>query len=142
MKALDARPTTGRLVVPYMVDATRDPIDFKELDPEHVRRCALFHRCGICGGRIKAAPYGFIGPDDGRRCFGDPWMHLKCARLAMQQCPFLGARRDWRDHESRSDPLLAPFFGNMALFAAPGGTSHQDQLHHWHFEAQGGLWKP
>jgi hypothetical protein len=136
------RPTVGGLTVPYMVDAERKPIDFKEVDAGHVRQCAKQHRCGICGGRIKSGPYAFIGPDDGRRCFADPWMHLKCARLAMAQCPFLGARRGWRDAESRTNQLLAPYAHNMRLFAAPGGRSHMDQFKHWHFEADGGLWKP
>jgi hypothetical protein len=140
VKALRERPTIGRVVVPFVVDATRDPIDFKELDPEHVRQCAVWNKCGICGARIKSGPYAFIGPDDGRRCFADAWMHLKCARLAMQQCPFLGARRDWR--EGGDDPLLAPYARNMVLLAAPGGRAHLDQFKHWHFEAVGGLWKP
>lgn len=142
MKALEARPTAGRLTIPFIVDATRDPIDFKELDLEHVRQCAVYHKCGICGGRIKSAPYAFVGPDDGRRCFADAWMHLKCARVAMAQCPFLDARRGWRDTERGSDQLLAPYERNMQLFAAPGGRSHLDHLRHWHFEAVGGLWKP
>jgi hypothetical protein len=140
VKRLEARPTAGRLLVPFVVDATRDPIDFKALDSDHVRQCAIYHKCGICGGRIKSAPYAFVGPDDGRRCFADAWMHLKCARLAMQQCPFLGARRGWR--EDGDDPLVASYVGNMALFAAPGGRSHLDVFKHWHFEAVGGLWKP
>lgn len=145
MKTLAARPTVGNLTVPYMVDVTRDPIDFKAVDAEHVRRCAKQFRCGICGGELKHGPdhpFAFIGPDDGRRCFADPWMHLKCARLAMAQCPFLGDRRDWRDADAREDPLLQRYSHHMVLFVAPSGRAHLDQFKHWHFEAEGCLWKP
>jgi hypothetical protein len=138
---LASRPMSGKLVVPFMVDETLDPIDFKAVDPEHVRRCAQQNRCGVCGGRIKPRePFAFIGPDDGRRCFADPWMHLKCARLAMLQCPFLAGRRDWR--EEGDNPLLGTYAHNMALYQAPSGSAHLDQFKHWHFAPVGGLWKP
>lgn len=86
---LARQPSVGRLTVPYMVDATRNPIDFKALDKEHIERCMKHRRCGICGGKIRG-PVAFVGPDDARDCFGDPWMHENCARSAMEQCPFPG----------------------------------------------------
>lgn len=134
---MSERPTVGRLTVPYMVDATRVPIDFKALDPDHVLQCATKARCGICGGRIKRGPIAFIGPTDGRRCFGDPWMHPACAEIAMVQCPFLTGRRDWRDETGRGDPLLRPYSEGMAVLLAYNWRSHQDPWGAWHFEAVG-----
>lgn len=139
MTTTSSRPLVAGLTVPYVVDARRTPIDFRVLQGGHVRRCAEERRCAICGRPIKGnAPLAFIGPDDGRRCFADAWMHVECARLAMQQCPFLKGR-DWRDEEGRTDPLLANYHGNMALFLAPNGRAHRDVLGHWHFEALGAL---
>jgi hypothetical protein len=137
MRQAIERPTAGALKVPYMVDATRHPIDFKAVDAEHVERCAKHQRCGVCGGRIRRGPFAFVGPlvSHGRGCFADPWMHPECADLAMQQCPFLAGRRDWRDGESRDNPLLRPYSEGMHLRLAPGARSHKDQLGHWHFEA-------
>ena len=59
------RPVAGNLIVPYMVDASRTPIDFKAVDPDHVKRCATARRCGICGRKIRSGPLAFIGPNDG-----------------------------------------------------------------------------
>lgn len=141
---LATRPIVGKLVVPFMVDESKDPVDFKAVDAEHVRQCAQQRRCGVCGGRLSATePYAFIGPDDGRRCFADPWMHMKCARLTMQQCPFVAGRRDWRENLTGEDlDLLSKYSHNMTLFQATSGQSHLDQSNHWHFEAVGQLWKP
>jgi hypothetical protein len=136
---LDERPVKGRLTVPYMVDERRDPIDFKAVDAEHVDRCAKHRRCGVCGGKIRGGPVAFIGPDDGRRCFADPWMHSDCAQRAMQQCPFLAARKGWRDLDQASAPLIEHHAFSMALFFAPDCRSHKDQLGVWHFEAVGAL---
>ena len=131
------RPRVGDLVVPYMVPDERRPIDFKALDADHVARCAKEGRCGICGRKIRSGPIAFIGPDDGRTCFADPWMHPPCARLAMGQCPFLARGKDWR--EGGEDPLLARYAGHMVLYEATGWSSHRDQLGAWHFEATHGL---
>lgn len=135
-----ARPTVGKLTVPYMVDERVQPIDFKIVHTGHVRRCAEQSLCGICGKLIRQY-FAFVGPNDGRRCFADPWMHPECARLAMQQCPFLADRRGWREEETNS--VLAEFNAryehNMAMFTAPKGRSHRDQFGHWHFEALGEL---
>lgn len=140
---LGERPTAGRLTVPYMVDERRKPIDFKALDPDHVERCAKHRRCGICGGKIRSGPVAFIGAPDSahRQCFADPWMHPDCAALAMQQCPFLAARRGWRNLDPRSAdaPLIGHHAYNMALFLAPDCRSHKDGLGVWHFEAVGEL---
>lgn len=133
------RPMVGRLVVPYMVDATRSPIDFTKLDQAHVDECATRGRCGICGRRIKRGPIAFLGPDDGRTCFADPWMHPGCAALALEQCPFLGGRRDWRNPEDRADPLVQRYVaGGMVAVLASNWRSHRDGIA-WHFEAVGEL---
>ncbi|MGH3263144.1 MAG: hypothetical protein ACRDNS_14235, partial [Trebonia sp.] len=76
---LARRPKAGALVIPYVVDASRTPIDFKALDAGHVDLCGEQDRCGICGGRLRHAPVVFVGPDDGRTCFADPPMHAACA---------------------------------------------------------------
>lgn len=137
-----ARPTVGALTVPYVVDERLSPIDFKQMHPGHVRKCAEQRLCGICGKRIVGSPIAFVGPDDDRRCFADPWMHLDCARLAMQQCPFLGARRGWRGGQTEAERSLTGVYEhNMVLFTAPQGRSHRDDFGHWHFEALGVLRK-
>jgi hypothetical protein len=133
------RPTSGGLVVPYVVDARRQPIDFRQLQMGHVRKCAEDRRCGICGHQVRGIErLAFIGPKDGRHCFADPWMHLDCARLAMRQCPFLKGR-DWREKDLPGQPLIDVYHGSMTLFAAPNGRAHRDEGGHWHFEALGYL---
>lgn len=127
--------------VPFMVDATRTPLDFKVLDPIHVEECATRGRCGVCGRRIRRGPIAFIGPDDGRQCFADPWMHPSCADLAMRQCPFLSGRRDWHSAEGRNDPLLTTYSAGMAIVLAMNWRAHRDPLGAWHFEAIGPLVK-
>jgi hypothetical protein len=135
-----SRPMVGKLVVPYMVDATRKPIDFRELDQDHVDRCAKHRRCGVCGKRIKGGqPVALIGPDDGRTCFADPWMHLSCADLAAVQCPFIRGQRDWRDVDIRSDPMLATYSFGMGTFIAADARAHRGTGGEWHFEAIGEL---
>lgn len=137
---LASRPRVGNLVVPYMVDESRKPIDFKELDPARVERCARHMRCGVCGGRIKHGRLiAFIGPDDGRTCFADPWMHPECADTAAEQCPFVAGRRDWRDPSARTHQLLVPYAGGLVVFLAEGGHAHRDGLRAWHFQAVGPL---
>lgn len=138
MTKLEERPVVGRLVVPFMVDEHRDPIRFTELDMAHVAECAERVRCGICGGKIKRGPIAFIGPDDDRSCFADPWMHPACADVAMAQCPFLAGRRDWRDPAARVDPFTAIYStAGMVRVLATNWRSHRDPSGRWHFEAVG-----
>jgi hypothetical protein len=120
-----------------MVDETLDPIDFKIVDAGHVELCARQTRCGVCGQKIKRGPIAFIGPDDGRTCFADPWMHERCAELAMRQCPFLTGRRDWKGAEARNEPLLATYSEGMVPMLARNWRAHQDAGGAWHFEAVG-----
>lgn len=131
---------TPRAEIPFMVDAKRSPVDFKQLDPTHVSACAVRGRCGVCGKRIKHGPIAFIGPDDGRTCFADPWMHPACAERAMQRCPFLNGRRDWSDAESRGNPLLTPFSAGMVVMLATNWRAHRE-FGAWHFQAIGPLTK-
>lgn len=138
---LSRRPRAGGLVVPYIVDEKRAPIDFKRLDVEHVKRCATGRRCAICGDKI-AGELAFIGPekrlDDA--CFADAWMHLGCAKVAMRQCPFLVGRRDWRDEAAREDAELARYSHSMRLYTSADGEAHLDKLrNNWHFRAKGEL---
>lgn len=124
----------GSLTVPFMVDAERSPIDFRRLDPEHVKRCAKHRRCGICGGRIDhGRPVALIGPDDGRTCYADPWMHPACAELAMAQCPFLSRGRGWRDG---GNPLVDGYVGRMVMRVVMDASAHRDVLGAWHFEVR------
>lgn len=127
------RPMVGKLVVPFMVDATRVPIDFKSLDATHVELCATDGRCGICGRKIRRGPIAFIGPGDGRTCFADPWMHPACADLALAQCPFLAGRRDWREG---GGGVLQPYSDGMTVTLAGNWRAHRDDVRGgWHFRA-------
>ncbi len=135
---LARQPTVGKLTVPYMVDATRRPIDFKAVDGAHIDRCMKHRRCGICGGRIRG-PLAFVGPDDARDCFADPWMHESCARAALQQCPFLAGRRDWRDEDARDDPALTRYSEGMVLYVAADGRAFRGPFGEYHFHALGQL---
>lgn len=144
MIELDQRPRAGRLVVPFVVDETRHPIDFRENHMPRIRACADHRLCGICGGRIEIYErLAFIGPRTlmERACFADPWMHEECGRIAMEQCPFLSARKDWREpaDDQRSARLLKPYSRDMLLRTAPAGRAHKDGLGSWHFEAMGPL---
>lgn len=143
LDALSRRPRAGALTIPYVVPEKTKPIDFKALDNDHIDRCATEGRCGICGAKIKRGPAAFIGPDDTIRrtehCFADPWMHVECAQLAMQQCPFLAGRKSWRDAEGREQPLIATYAHNMVLYTATNWQSHRDAFGHWHFQATHGF---
>lgn len=134
---LAERPKVAGLIVPFMVDQDRRPIDFKAVDSSHVSMCAKHTRCGVCGGKIRRGPFAFIGPGDGRTCFADPWLHQECASVAMQQCPFLAGRRDWSDASGRSDPMLRVYSDGMQVTLAADGRAHRDAFGHWHFEAVG-----
>lgn len=125
------------VLVPYMVDAARTPLDFKALDADHVDECATRGRCGVCGGKIRRGPIAFIGPSDGRRCFADPWMHPACAQESMRRCPFLSGRRDWSEAAARANPLLAGYSAGMAAVTATSWRAHRDPMGAWHFEALG-----
>jgi len=138
------RPKVGRLTVPFMVDASRTPVDFKLLDQSHVDACAREGRCGVCGGRIRKGPVAFLGPDDGRTCFADPWMHPACAELALEQCPFLGGSRDWRGADTPDLATTTYRPGQMTLALAWNWRAHLDPIlaGHWHFEAVGPVERP
>lgn len=133
--SLAARPKVGKLTVPYMVDDTINPIDFKAVSNDHVARCAVKSLCGVCGGKIRRGPIAFIGPDDGRTCFADPWMHPDCAQVAMAQCPFLNDHRGWRE----GDPLVVVYEHNMVMVTARNWRQRIDVFGAWHFEAVGPL---
>ncbi len=60
----------------------------------------------------------------------------------MQQCPFLTGRRDWREAESRENPLLTTYSAGMAVVLATNWRAHRDQGGAWHFEAVGELRRP
>ena len=123
----------GKLTVPFVVDATRTPIDFRQLDPEHVKRCAKHRRCGICGSRIDhGKPVAFIGPDDGRTCYADPWMHPECAALAAEQCPFIRGR-DWRERPVGHAKALLAGYETMAIRVVQEARVHR-HAGAWHFE--------
>jgi len=127
------RPTVGKLTVPFVVDATRTPIDFRQLDPEHVKRCAKHRRCGICGSRIDhGKPVAFIGPDDGRACYADPWMHPECADLAAQQCVFIRGR-GWRELPDAAERALLDPYRVMVVRIVQEARAHRERGV-WHFE--------
>lgn len=136
--SIEGRPTVGGLTVPFMVDERRNPIDFKAVDAAHVEDCARNGKCGVCGRKIRRGPIAFIGPDDGRTCFADPWMHRACSELAMAQCPFLSGRHDWRGTEARSEPLLTSYSAGMVVVLANNWRAHHYGTA-WHFEAIGPL---
>ena len=68
-------------------------------------------------------------------------MHPSCAALAMQQCPFLAGRRDWREPEGRGNPLLVTYSQGMVPLYAGNWRSHRDAGGAWHFEAVGPISK-
>jgi len=133
---LDQRPRVGKMIVPFMVDERRVPIDFATTDARRVTACAERGLCGVCGGKIRRGPIAFLGPDDGRTCFADPWMHEECAEVAVAQCPFVSGRRDWR--KPSTDPVEAEataiYSRNMVLVLADNWRSHREGGV-WHFEA-------
>jgi hypothetical protein len=141
---LASRPVVGGLIVPYIVDETRRPIDFKALNLNHVQKCATEHRCAVCGRRI-AKRHAFIGPISHRsdRCFGDPWMHVGCADYVAANCPFVSGRRPvYRgesgiDDESLREAILHPYESESWMIIARGGRAHRDQTGAWHFEPAG-----
>ena len=132
MSALASRPRVGQMVVPFVVDEARSPIDFKELDMARVTACAERGLCGVCGGRIRRGSVAFLGPDDGRSCFADPWMHPDCAAVAAEQCPFVAGRKGWRDG---GNPVVASYAERMVLRLAHNWRAHRDDHGRWHFEA-------
>lgn len=127
------RPTVGSLTVPFVVDESVRPIDFRRLDLKRVERCAKHRRCGICGGRLDhGRPVAFIGPDDARTCYADPWMHPACADLAAQQCPFIRGR-DWREKPVAHAKALLAGYETMVIRVVEEARVHR-HAGAWHFE--------
>lgn len=66
--------------------------DFTTIDAQKILACIERRLCGMCGERIMSTDrVGFIGGPLSieNRNFLDPWMHLWCARYAMQVCPHI-----------------------------------------------------
>lgn len=124
------RPVVGSIVIPYMVNESRDPIDFKQLDRSRVQLCVTMRRCGICGTPIKSNQrYAFLGPARELLCFADPWMHEDCARYTIKACPFASGRnRHYRSGDGDDDPLLSTYEGAWELVIARRGTCHIDNV--------------
>lgn len=139
--ALERRPKVGTLTVPWTVDEAEHPLRFAVQRQDRVLQCVAEGRCAICGARIRRGPIAFIGPDDGRECFGDPWMHPRCAMVALQECPFLSCRRGWREGWAQSDLHLAVYQHNMVLYLADSWRGYVDPVGAIHFEATSGLRK-
>lgn len=123
----------GPLIIPFMVDESIQPIDFKAVDRSHVDACAQQKLCGVCGQRIRPGKdrFCFLGPARELECFGDPWMHEDCAEYTAGHCPFVsGKRRIWRNGDQ---PLTDAFKGSWMLLTSRGGKTHLE-LRHWHFQ--------
>lgn len=148
---LASRPRSGRLVIPYMVDESKDPIDFKALDPTHVENCARKHRCGVCGKHI-AKRHAFIGPiqraHTALMCFGDPWMHVGCAEYVAEACPFVSGRSpEYRGQNLKEAlRLVEPHQLEQWMVIARDGKAHRQIVPTlkgpyiaWHFAPAGVL---
>ena len=130
---LAKRPTFKGLVVPYMVDAKKRPIDFKAVDKAHVDRCAQERACGVCGERVRPGKdrYVFLGPLRDLQCFGDPWMHEDCGEYTALACPFVsGKHRRWH---AGPEPILQPFLDAWMMVVSRQGRV-QWHMKSWHFQ--------
>lgn len=133
---LRERPIVGGLVVPFMVDESVEPIDFKRIDAKRIEQCASDRRCGVCGKKMKGDRYAFLGPDDGRECFADPWMHEVCARYTIEHCSFVSGRRpEWRGEVPTDLPAEVGerYARSQVLVLAQSGGSHVDPRGLRHF---------
>jgi hypothetical protein len=77
--------------VPFTIHWFDGVPDFRVTDHDKVRTCVMDRVCAICGKNL--GEYGwFIGGPLSlveNSMFIDPAMHQKCARFAIQACPFL-----------------------------------------------------
>lgn len=84
----------GRLpsgfVIPWFVDRTLDPIDFRIVDMGKLAKAHKQKRCWLCGQTRGAYLAFVIGPMCSiNRISAEPPCHLACARYAVHVCPFL-----------------------------------------------------
>jgi len=92
-------------------------VDFRVLNVDNSRRAMLEHRCGVCGQPIK--DFWFIGGPMclANRIFGDPPMHLACARYAMEVCPYLS--RSTAEYNFKRAPTAAALADPSAVLDRP-----------------------
>lgn len=100
--ALDARPKSGGLPVPFACEDDDGALDHSVVVRRRAIRCALSRICGICGESL-SRPIAFVGPvaESDAGLFTFPPAHVVCARDALNLFVPIGGR-----HLGQAEPPL------------------------------------
>ena len=84
-------PRTERgMPIPWFVDPTRTPLDFRVMSGERFMQAIKQRICWVCGKPLGPSMAFVGGPlSAATRSYTDPGSHIACATYAAQHCPYL-----------------------------------------------------
>jgi hypothetical protein len=107
--------------VPWFVDRTIDPPDFRIIDERKVMLAADRRLCWVCGQALGAYAAYVVGPMCCiNRVSAEPPSHRECAEYSARVCPFLSRPHARRRTNAMPDGLAAP--AGMMIERNPGVT--------------------
>ena len=114
-KNLQARPVINGFILPWFVDETIDPIDFRVSDQRKIFKAHRQALCWICGKRRDPTFSFVIGPMCSiNRISAEPPAHHDCAMYSVTHCPFLSRPQMKRSPRDLPVDKIDPP-GNMLL---------------------------
>jgi hypothetical protein len=117
-------------VVPWFVDCgpAGDKPDHRVIDSRKFLRAVREQRCWVCGNKLGRVKASVIGPMCAiNRITSEPASHPRCARYAVQACPFLSRPRAKRN--DRNLPEERREAAGIALDRNPGVSVIWESLH-------------
>jgi hypothetical protein len=123
--ALAARPhTVDGLPITYVTAVIDGRPDFTTLDDDRFVEVLERGWCGLCGTPLGYWMAAIGSPREMRkRLFRDPPMHVDCAEYAMEVCPFIAKRMNYRPVSAK--PAAGP--GSVRV-SVPSARQRPDEL--------------
>jgi|SRR5580765_70481 len=109
-KFLEHMPVYQGLPVPHTVMWVDGKPDFRVIDHSRVQDCVMNRLCAICGRKMGEYLWFVGGPKslEESSLFVDPPQHEKCARFALEVCPFLSGKVT-KHNDTRPLPKVKEF---------------------------------
>lgn len=99
--------------VPYFVPWVNGKPFFKAASEEKHLICYKNKLCGICGKKIKSGEFCFVGGPQAlkNKCSSEAHTHFRCAKYALQVCPYLFHQKsdrkwDGDGHDLNKDVMI------------------------------------